>query len=1203
LTVEFRILGPLEVRSESGAVALGGIKPRAVLALLLLNANQSVHAERLALALWGEDAPARAVKTVHVYVSRLRKALGDADVLATTPAGYSLRVRPGELDAERFTRLVEDGRRALDVGQAERAAAVLREALALWRGPPLAELAYEPFAQAEIARLEDQRLSALEARMDCELQLGEHATVIAGLESPVADNLGREKLAAQLMLALYRCGRQGEALDVYARTHAYLSGELGLEPGPALRTLQARILAQSPALQHLAKERLATGATAEHAQVGMGPVRLAFPRSLQIPEGSPFVGRARELERLWARWRHVCDGTRSVVVMGGEAGIGKTRLASELARDVHEQGALVLYGRCDEGLAVPYQPFVEALRPYARTVGLDRLRAELGPLAPELRRLWPEFAGLGAPISDDPEAARFALFEAVAALMEAMTSDRRALLVLDDLHWAAPPTVLLLRHLIRCDRTLGGLVLCAYRDTELDPGQPFAQLLADLHRDASAERLSIRGLNGAAIAALVEATGHALDSTPELARVLGAQTAGNPFFLRELLVHAAASSTISSDGGPSDTSVAAKQLEAPEGLRHVIGQRVSRLSGAAGQVLRAAAVAGPTFSFVLLERVLDERSEVLDALEEAVAAGLLAEAGHDKYVFAHALVRQTIYGQLGSARRLRLHRQIGEALEASDDHDAHVEALAHHFTQAAADGQAAKAADYALAAGRSATARLGYEEAAAHYERGLQALDVSRQPQEQRQYELLLALGRARWGAGELDAARQACGQAAQLAETLGDANALARAALGFCGPIRIDVAAWLTRPVVELLERALAALDADDSALRARLLGRLAGVRAYGAYAGVEQAKPALAHKALEMARRVVDKAALADVLASTHEAIFGPDNLYESLALDHELERLSDDVRYAGMRALAQWLALDRLLELGDIDAVERGLDVLQRTADRRARSFRYALAVSRANHAFLQGRLEDYETLAHDALAHRFKDHDDTAAQLIGVQRVYVRREQGRLEEVVQMAEESVARYPRFVNWRCALASIYAQLGRSVRARRELEALARADFEDLPRNRCWLWNLSVLSEVAVLLGDAPRAQLLYRLLLPYADRCVVNGALLSEGSASRPLGRLATTLSQVDDAARHFEQALKMNNQIRSPLWVAHTQHDYAHMLLLRNRRGDRAKALELLDDALVAAEALGLKALADKTRPLKLAAEAAGRPLAAGRHSVS
>jgi tetratricopeptide (TPR) repeat protein len=139
--------------------------------------------------------------------------------------------------------------------------------------------------------------------------------------------------------------------------------------------------------------------------------------------------------------------------------------------------------------------------------------------------------------------------------------------------------------------------------------------------------------------------------------------------------------------------------------------------------------------------------------------------------------------------------------------------------------------------------------------------------------------------------------------------------------------------------------------------------------------------------------------------------------------------------------------------------------------------------------------------------------------------------------------------------------------------------------------------------LLGDAPRAQLLYRLLLPYADRCVVNGALLSEGSASRPLGRLATTLSQVDDAARHFEQALKMNNQIRSPLWVAHTQHDYAHMLLLRNRRGDRAKALELLDDALVAAEALGLKALADKTRPLKLAAEAAGRPLAAGRHSVS
>jgi eukaryotic-like serine/threonine-protein kinase len=765
-----------------------------------------------------------------------------------------------------------------------------------------------------------------------------------------------------------------------------------------------------------------------------------------------------------------------------------------------------------------------------------------------------------------------------------MTRQRRALLVLDDLHWAANPTLLLLRHLIRSERPLSVLLLGAYRATELHPAQPLAQLLADLHRDASAERLSIRGLDEPAIAVLLEASGgHPVQERAELVRLLAAQTAGNPFFVRELLAHLAES------GERPCPVTSAAQLETPERLRDVIIDRVARLSAPAGRALRVAAVAGPTFSSVLLERVLGEDSGVLDGLEEAVAAGVLIESECGEHVFAHALVRQTIYAQLGSSRRMRLHRQLGEALESLDEPELRVAALAHHFAHAAADGQGVKAAAYALAAGRDATARLGYEEAVAHYERGLEALALTALTQEQRRCELLLALGQAHWDAGELDKARQAYKQAAELAERIGDPSALAYAALGYSGPHRFEAATAVTQLIVELLKRALDALSQSDSALRAQLMGRLA------AYADLDQDRRMLAGRAaLRMARRVADKATLADVLASTHRAIRGPDALQESIGLAEELGRAAEEVGDRRLRTLAHVRLLDHLLELGDIDGVQRELERLVRLATaRNERYYTWVLALVRANHAHLEGRLEDFERLAHDALAHRFAGRDELAAQMFGLQMFFARSAQGQLDELVEAAE-SFAQQSSLVAWRCVLACIYAQLHRRTQARHELEALARHDFSDFARDVFWLPSLSTLCEVVAFLGDAPRAQLLYTLLLPYTDRCPVTFALLCQGSASRPLGLLATTMSRFEDAARHFEQALTMNAHIRSPLWIAHTQHDYAHMLLLRNHPQDRDKALELLDQAITTAHELGLKALANKARPLKREAEATGPP---------
>jgi DNA-binding SARP family transcriptional activator/tetratricopeptide (TPR) repeat protein len=1353
---KYAILGPVELSDGERRLPVGGPRQLALLALLLVNANRPLSRDWIIAALWGDLGSGPAGKRLQVAIGRLRRTLDPegVQVLRTVPGGYVLEVRDGDLDAEVFRTRVEDGRRALEDGDPERARDVLRAALAMWRGPALAEVAYHEFAQTEIRRLEELRLAAVEARVDCELQLGAHSGAIGELEALVAAHPGRERLAAQLMLALDRSGRQRDALDVYARTRVYLAGELGLEPGPALQALQAEILAQSPMLQprgagrlptgvvtflltdiegstglweadsdamaaalavhdalvarlverhggrqlkdksegdstcsvfqrasdavacaaevhgalatalddgglqlrlrialhsgeaqeragdylgptlnrasrlrslaaggvtvlsrttaelvrdrlprelslvdvgrhelrglsrpeHVFELRASAGAAAGGPDAAAAPVALPLPRSLHTAPGSRFVGRIAELERLRECWTGLPGGAGSAVVVGGEAGIGKTRLASELARAVHEQGALVLYGRCDEGLAVPYQPFVQALRPYAAAVGLDRLRTELGHLAPELGRLLPELATLGLPMRADPESERFALFEAVAALVEAATRRQPMLLILDDLHWATSPTLLLLRHLIRSERRLRVLLLCTHRAAELHLGEPLAQLLADLHGDDNVQRLSLAGLDEPAIAALLEAAvGQALDErAAALVRVLEAQTAGNPFFIRELLANVVESGSIPAARERLDARVTAAQLEVPAGLRHVIGQRVARLSAPTGRALNVAAVAGPRFSFAVLERVLGEDAGVLDALDEATAAGLLTEAGHGGYAFAHTLVRQTLYERLGSLRRARLHGQVGEALEALPGADAYVETLAHHFSQAAADGQGVKAADYALAAGHRATGRLGYEEAAAHYEQGLEALALTGQPEEQRRCELLIALGDARWDTGDLGGARQASGQAAELAQRLHDRTALARAALSYCGPNRFELAAAVTQPVVDLLQRALAALGDEPSPLRAQLLGRLA------TFTDVKR-KPVLARQALDMARQVAEPATLAGVLASTIWATHGPDTLHDSVAMTQELGRLADDVGDSRLRALAHEWLLDHLLELGDIEAAEREFQALQRLAEaRRERYFKWHVTAIRANHAHLRGGLERCEALAHEALAHRFEGHDEPATNTFWAQMFFVRREQGRLDELVEAVESFAAQSPQLPVWRCGLASIYAQLGRRADAHRELEALAGADFADLPRDTLWLVSLSWLTEVAVFLGDAQRARPLYELLSPYADRCVVVANLLGEGSVSRPLGLLATTLSRDQDAARHFEHALEINAHIRSPLWVAHTQHDYARMLLLRDGPGDRDTALELLAEALATAEQLGLKALADKAQLLKPAA---------------
>ncbi|MCA1845613.1 MAG: AAA family ATPase, partial [Actinobacteria bacterium] len=365
--------------------------------------------------------------------------------------------------------------------------------------------------------------------------------------------------------------------------------------------------------------------------------------------GRIFVGRDDQLDRLGHLWKEAATGERRAVLVAGEPGVGKTRLSAELARRVHDEGATVLAGRCDEDLGVPFQPFVEALRHLVDHVEAGELPERLGRHAYELERLLPGLRDRlpdGPPLlQSDPETERYRLFEAVTAWLAACSRREPVLMILDDLQWAAKPTLLLLRHVARSAEPMKLLIVGTYRDTELHHDHPLVELLADFRRQPGVERLSLSGFDQTAVADFVaRAAGHDLDDDAlTLVRAIHAETEGNPFFVREILRHLTETEAIIRRDGRFVTRLAVEEMGIPEGVREVVGRRVSRLSSDANQVLRAAAVVGTEFELAVVGRAsaVDDDA-MLTAVEEATSARLLLELdGAARYRFAHALVRDT----------------------------------------------------------------------------------------------------------------------------------------------------------------------------------------------------------------------------------------------------------------------------------------------------------------------------------------------------------------------------------------------------------------------------------------------------------------------------------------------------------------------------------------------------------------------------------
>jgi DNA-binding SARP family transcriptional activator len=738
--MEFRVLGPLEVRRGGESVALGGAKQRALLALLVLNANRVVPRDHLVDELWGEEPPDTAVATVQVYVSRLRKLLG-SETLVTRPGGYLLQVPSGRVDAEQFERLRAEGRPA--------------EALALWRGPPLAELS-EPFARAEAARLDDLRLATLEERIESDIEHGEHAEVVGELQALIAEHPHRERLRRQLMLALYGSERQAEALQAYRDARATLD-ELGIQPSEELRRLERSILQQDATL--------AAGTVLSTAPI--------LPSPLASRAASPFVGRARELSSLNCLMKLASDGNGQVALLGGEAGSGKSRVLRELAHVAVKQGVLVLYGSCDPIVDAPYQPFLEALEFLLELSDRRALAQVLGSGRDELARLLPELGDPPAEAIGNAEVARRVLHSAVRALVTHVSRERPLLLMLDDMHWADGPSLELFRDLSQSTPQIRLLLLGTYRNRSEDMRPEFSDALAALARIDGIARLKLGGLSGEEVAEFVRSSSGAAGG--EVATAIHELTEGTPFFLCELWRELVETQAVEKAG--HDLQQLARPLEAlasPQGVRDLTRYRLSRLALATREMLDLAATMGPTFELMVIERA-GGSSGLAAPLEEALATGTIEElrASALSYRFSHELVRRAVYDRLSGLRRAELHLRVGDALEHvhGDAVERILPELARHFTIAVPVGGRERAIEYNVRAAEAAVSVFAMTEAENFAAAALEHADEDSLAWARAKYVLATAGYRqGKWGA-------QAHGAAAAAAfAALGDPEAAAAA-------------------------------------------------------------------------------------------------------------------------------------------------------------------------------------------------------------------------------------------------------------------------------------------------------------------------------------------------------------------------------------------------------------------------------------------
>jgi DNA-binding SARP family transcriptional activator/tetratricopeptide (TPR) repeat protein len=1173
---EIRLCGPIGVALGGRRIEHGipGRQGRLLFAYLVRQRDRVCSRAELIDTLWPEHPPAAADTALSALLSKLRRTLGDGVVGGRGGLQLALGAEV-DVDVDRAEAEATAAEAALERGDWAVALAHGRAATGV-DGASFLPDCDGPWLHEQRRELDAIRLRGLEAvavaglrQSGRELQTAEQAARAAVAMAPF-----RESAHILLMEIHEAAGNPAEALRAFEELRSLLREELGTMPGTAALAVHERLLRGEPP-------------PAAHAPRAVPPLAAhTWPAPLgALTERHRFVGREEEIGSLDALLAEARAGARRLVLLAGEAGIGKTRLAAELARRAHAAGAVVLYGRFDEETLAPYQPLAEMLRGWSGGASLEALAPAMGARAGELGVVLPEFGAPSAPsqsaLRGDEllDAQRHRFFDAVAALLAEIAGAAPLLLVLDDLHWADRPTLQLVRHLVRGPQPGPALLLGTYREAELEADHALRELIAGLRREGTLRRLELGGLERREVAELVAALGGA-DASPSFLAALHAETEGNPFFIEEVVRHLLASA------GELGDAPALAAAGVPDGVREVISRRLRRLGEPAREALTVASLIGREFDYDVLEAIAGLEDEPLvAALDEAVEARVLREAaGHvGRYQFAHALIRATLSDGVSALRRARLHGRIGEAIltRRGGDLDPWLPQLARHFEEAAPVDQPERAADFALAAARRADRLLAWEEAAEHYRAALRARELAATVADPVRAELLLALGTSQQRAGLENVARATFAQAGDTARRLDDPALLGRAALGFAGPW--STLARVDEEVVARLDEALAALGEEDSPLRARLLARL-GFELY--YSGDPGRREALSEEAVAIARRLDDPPTLAACLDARHYALWRPENVEERLDVAAELRRIADQTGDPELELEgAGWTVVD-LLERGDVE----GADIQIAAASELASAlqlplYRWWTAVMRCTRAQIAGDFALAEKLAGEALELGQRGHAESATNYYAMALYNIRREQGRLGELEGAVRRFIEMYPAIPAWRCTLALLLMELGRPDEARGVFEALAAPGFDALPRDANWLIAVTLLAEVCGALGDAARAAVLHRMLEPYAGRNVVVGrAATCNGAAARLLGILAATMGDWDAAERRFDEADALHAAMGARPWIAHTQLARGAMLLARGDAADHPRVRALLGDAIVLADALGMVSVAARARHL-------------------
>ena len=974
----------------------------------------------------------------------------------------------------------------------------------------------------------------------------------------------------------------------------------------ALEALIMRLLAKDPAerpesaadvLAALGAIDLADQNVGASRPVGTVPLH-SEEHSLDSLAGGVFVGRQREMGDLKACLEDALSGRGRLVTLVGEPGIGKTRIAQELPTYAGLRGAQVLWGRCYEEQGVPpYWPWVQAIRSYVRDVDPQQLQSEMGAGAADIAQVVSDvkdqLPGLGAPPQvESPEQARFRLFDSISAFLKAASQKRPLVLVLDDLHWADQPSLSLLQFVAR---ELGGgrlLLIGTYRDVELNRQHPLAETLGELTRERLVQRVLLRGLTPEDVAHFIEMTSG--DAAPRgLTEAVYAQTEGNPLFVTEvvrLLVQeggVGAGLKPASDASDNDSWT----VRIPEGVREVIGRRLNRLSQRCNETLTVASIIGREFTLGQLKPFSEDTSEdrLFEILEEALTARVIEELPQSvgRCQFTHALIQETLAGELSLTRRVRLHAQIAESLEEmyGADAEAHAAELAHHFSEAEAVLGTYKLVRYSLLAGDKAVAARAYEEASAHFQRGLTAKGVALMGSEPAEDEeaaaLLIGLGRAQSGIVVRRDSNQVIDSLTRAFEyylAAGDSERAVAAALSISYSGNLGL---------EINERALK-LVPPDSHEAGRLQSNL--ILPYGN--DNEKAEEAF-DQAQSITRQQQDKSLeFQTLVAGACEAFH---NCHNARSLERNVQAIDQAhlVDRPFDEAHARFDLQHAFYALGDLEGSARHAEAMLAPAER-SRILIWRVRAMNSNEC-VSGAQGDWRT-ARDFIEQGLEMSPQEpgilgAKTLLGYQLGEPDAGEADLERLLENVPGGWSNLPREIERleapNFAGPAVIIPLAAYITGQMATpsmfdvaEGLAKSllDSPNVTADYHYAARIG-LALMAVQRRDGTAAIESYRALQPVIGTMAPSCGVCPGLSVDRLMGLLSHTMGNLDQACGHFEDALAFCRKGFKPE-LAWTCCDYADTLRERDGEGDRAKAIALLDECLAISSELGMKPLMER-----------------------